>query len=148
MDGKKFIIELEQDQFVNGSGSALYRVKGFNSLVFDSEGIKKLKPYEEPDLNAIKSSAYRAGYDDACLGRKRYADDDDVIIIGDEVEVVGTNVNGFVYGFGVGVVFIYYHENGNLISLALEISNIRKTGRHSNYAAKFYKEVHTAYKDG
>lgn len=39
--GKKFIIELEEE--VNG----LCKAKGFNTLVFDKNGINKLTPYEE-----------------------------------------------------------------------------------------------------
>lgn len=42
--GKKYIIELE-DKPVGNSG--LYKVKGFNSLVFDQNGLNKLEPYIE-----------------------------------------------------------------------------------------------------
>lgn len=47
--GKKYIIELEDASYVNGSSykdDILYRVKGFKSLVFDKEGLEKLEPYE------------------------------------------------------------------------------------------------------
>ena len=44
--GKKYIIELEEKMFSNGTIDALYRAKGFRSLVFDAEGLKKLTPYE------------------------------------------------------------------------------------------------------
>ena len=47
--GKKYIIELEDANYVNGSSykdDILYRVKGFKSLVFDKEGLEKLEPYE------------------------------------------------------------------------------------------------------
>lgn len=55
--GKKYIIELEEQPFYSGNpqvigimlkAERLYRVKGFKSLVFDEEGIKRLTPYEEP----------------------------------------------------------------------------------------------------
>lgn len=39
--GKKYIIELEEE--VKG----LFKAKGFNTLVFDKDGISKLTPYEE-----------------------------------------------------------------------------------------------------
>lgn len=42
--GKKYIIELEDAPFVSIDGDRLWRVKGFRSLVFDSEGLKRLTP--------------------------------------------------------------------------------------------------------
>lgn len=39
--GKKYIIELEDE------ADGLYKAKGFNTLVFDQNGISKLTPYEE-----------------------------------------------------------------------------------------------------
>lgn len=41
--GQKYVIELEEMPFTNeANGDKLWRVKGFNSLVFDEEGLKKL----------------------------------------------------------------------------------------------------------
>ena len=40
--GKKYIIELEDAPFVDVNGERLWRVKGFRSLVFDSDGLKRL----------------------------------------------------------------------------------------------------------
>lgn len=44
--GDKFIIEI--DKLLDGStdDTALYHIKGFNSLVFDAYGLDKLKPYK------------------------------------------------------------------------------------------------------
>lgn len=60
--GKKYIIELEEAPFVqhfeNGIGETVYRVKGFNSLVFDWNGLQMLTPYTE-------DSAYAHGYTEA-----------------------------------------------------------------------------------
>lgn len=44
--GDKFIIEI--DKLLEGStdDTALYHIKGFNSLVFDAYGLDKLKPYK------------------------------------------------------------------------------------------------------
>ena len=49
--GDKFVIEIS-DIFKSEDGTELYRIKGFNSLVFDSEGIRKLnyKTGESMDL--------------------------------------------------------------------------------------------------
>lgn len=53
--GKKYIIELEETPFYSDNpnivgitlvAERLYRVKGFKSLVFDEEGLKRLTPYE------------------------------------------------------------------------------------------------------
>ena len=47
--GKKFIIEID-DAYLSMTGhvpARLYRVKGFNSLVFDENGLNKLTPYDE-----------------------------------------------------------------------------------------------------
>lgn len=68
--GKKYIIELEDSPFLaethNGwEYEKLYRVKGFKSLVFDSEGLKRLTPYEEPQ-NEEQFDLYLGEYD-ACV---------------------------------------------------------------------------------
>lgn len=47
-EGDKFVIEIEK-VFVDDSGQKLYGIKGFNSLVFDDHGIKKLTAYKEPE---------------------------------------------------------------------------------------------------
>lgn len=60
--GKKYIIELEDKPFHKGNGDFLYRVKGFNSLVFDMTGIGMLTPYTEPDLERVKKTAHDDGY--------------------------------------------------------------------------------------
>ena len=65
--GKKYIIEMEDMMFhktgESGAETFLWRVKGFNSLVFDRAGIGKLTPYTEPDLEQVRKEAYRQGYD-------------------------------------------------------------------------------------
>lgn len=78
--GTKYTIEVEDKPFellseYGFTSEKLYRVKGFNSLVFDWNGLNKLTPYTEPDLeqvNAEKDKIYdeaRArGYDE---GRAR-----------------------------------------------------------------------------
>lgn len=65
--GKKYIIELEERDFQQSTGdgitvNSLFRVKGFNSLVFDWNGLQKLTPYIEPDTEAIRQEAYAEGY--------------------------------------------------------------------------------------
>lgn len=61
--GKKYIIEVEDKPFEllsedGFTSEKLYRVKGFNSLVFDWNGLNMLTPYTE-------DSAYAHGYTEA-----------------------------------------------------------------------------------
>lgn len=48
---KKYIIEIEDEPLVRKSAlhgeTAVYRAKGFNSLVFDQDGLNKLEEYKE-----------------------------------------------------------------------------------------------------
>lgn len=67
--GTKYIIEVEDKPFelLSGDGftsEKLFRVKGFNSLVFDWNGLNMLTPYTEPDLERVKKEAYDKGYHD------------------------------------------------------------------------------------
>lgn len=67
--GTKYIIEVEDKPFemLNEGGftsKKLFKVKGFNSLVFDWNGLNKLTPYTEPDLDAIRNEAYEKGVQD------------------------------------------------------------------------------------
>ena len=51
--GSKYIIELEDEPFTL-NGEELWRIKGFNSLVFDQHGLNKLKPYDENKTVSLK----------------------------------------------------------------------------------------------
>lgn len=66
--GRKYIIELEDENYHQYSDSEpsdyLWKVKGFNALVFDEVGISKLTPYTEPDLEQIRKEAYEKGQKD------------------------------------------------------------------------------------
>lgn len=55
--GARYIIELEDDSFENEEGEALARVKGFNSLVFNDYGLKKLTPLDA-ELRAAHNEAF------------------------------------------------------------------------------------------
>ena len=46
--GKKYIIELCEKPMKNENGDDIWRVKGFNTLVFDQNGLDKLEEYKEP----------------------------------------------------------------------------------------------------
>lgn len=49
--GDKFIVEI--DKVFEQDGETLYRAKGMKTLVFDENGLKKLRPYK-PEEDEIK----------------------------------------------------------------------------------------------
>lgn len=79
--GNKYVIEIEQEYSANmrkGSSDIvepvkLYKAKGFNSLVFDEQGLDKLKRMPELEqidsviaqIDIIEKTAYENGLDDA-----------------------------------------------------------------------------------
>lgn len=79
--GNKYVIEIEQEYSANmrkGSSDIvepvkLYKAKGFNSLVFDEQGLDKLKRMPELEqidaviaqIDIIQKTAYENGLDDA-----------------------------------------------------------------------------------
>lgn len=68
--GIKYIIEMEDKPFelLSEDGltsEKLFRVKGFNSLVFDWNGLNMLTLYTEPDLEQVRKEAYDKCMDEA-----------------------------------------------------------------------------------
>lgn len=66
--GDKFVITISEKYEPAGtenpredSPSTLYRMNGFKSLVFDEAGLRKLKQYKAPDIEAIRDDAYYNG---------------------------------------------------------------------------------------
>lgn len=76
----KYIIEIEDEPFTKDGNAELFRVKGFNSLVFDRFGIEKLTPYEEKES---EQGDFRVG-------------DEVVDADGREAYVLVPNINGKV----------------------------------------------------
>lgn len=50
--GDKFVIEIES--VIPSDGGSLYKIKGFNALVFDGFGIGKLERYDKPGVDVNK----------------------------------------------------------------------------------------------
>ena len=73
--GDKFIIELGTEIKMLSTGEKLFRVKGFNTLVFDENGLNRLKKYEEKK-------------------------EDQGLRIGDEVADLTDGDHGVILGFG------------------------------------------------
>ena len=65
METNKYIIELEEMIVSTADGQMpLYKIKGFNTPTFDSDGVSKLIPYTELDVKAIRDEAYDKGLND------------------------------------------------------------------------------------
>ena len=52
--GRKYVIELCEKPMKNENGNDIWRVKGFNTLVFDQNGLDKLEEYKEPEKETHK----------------------------------------------------------------------------------------------
>lgn len=67
--GKKYVIEFEEKPFYKmqrrgtSETEKLWRVKGFNSLVFDENGIKKLTPLDDA-LKLAKDEVWGTGFNE------------------------------------------------------------------------------------
>ena len=70
----KYIIEIEDEPLVRKSAlhgeDAVYRAKGFKSLVFDKTGLEKLKQYDpfidrQSEIKYEQEKAYKKGLTDA-----------------------------------------------------------------------------------
>ena len=74
--GDKYIVEIEEviQKREKESFGFLYRVKGFNSLVFDNVGIDKLEKLDDNLLDDLESTAYNRGLNDAWEAVKQIID--------------------------------------------------------------------------
>ena len=68
--GKKYIIELCDKPMKNENGNDIWRVKGFNTLVFDQNGLDKLEEYKEPEKETHK---FKVG--DVCYLQEEHGDE-------------------------------------------------------------------------
>lgn len=73
--GDRYIIEIEEvcPSMLNDGSNALYRIKGFRSLVFDKYGLNMLKKLE-PTLAEVYRNGYEAAFDDGVKAGKLAAD--------------------------------------------------------------------------
>ena len=89
--GDKFIIEVEQVYDAEYGVPKLYRMKGFNSLVFDDVGLSKLQKYNElPKKSDIK------------IGDWVYAEDRTakfIVTFISNYEVAGIDMMGRTYSY-------------------------------------------------
>lgn len=73
--GDRYIIEIEEvcPAMLNDGSDALYRIKGFRSLVFDKYGLNMLKKLE-PALAEVYRNGYEAAFDDGVKAGKLAAE--------------------------------------------------------------------------
>ena len=113
----KYIIEIEEAPFFNDNG-LLWRAKGFNSLVFDKNGLDRLEPYNP---GAVKKG--------------------ETLIPGDEIEwddgtrSVILSVSGNEY--------CELRENGEVTFNIIPDSGpiYHKTGRHYDELSKMMQKI-------
>ena len=124
--GRKFVIELEDKPFRNGC-TDLYKVKGFNSLVFDQNGIDKLQALED------------------YLGNLAISINKDASHTGDEYEDVSTGERVLFLTSGnreVKLIFRSGHvRTESTINFAL---NYRRTGRNFSQLDESFKWLNKA----
>lgn len=114
--GKKYIIELEDQPFqkMEGTVKKLWRVKGFNSLVFDEVGLSKLQPY----------------------GRTKAAD----FAIGEEVEVIDTGTKFVVTEISETGLFGFDSSGKNRVAV-FGADKIQKTGKYIEAVANLLRST-------
>lgn len=116
--GDKFIIEV--DKIFSSGTKILYRIKGFNSLVFDENGIDKL---EKPD----ESEAFKKGYAKAIEDIQKEQSE---IRVGDEVKVIDFGCEAVVTCTDKHLksVFVLYTDGST--DEFTDRTKLIKTGRH------------------
>lgn len=78
--GDRYIIEIDDILSNTNKTECLYRIKGFNSLVFDQRGIDKLLKYDDC-IKIDLAKAEKQGYEKGLAESK----EEDEIKVGDEV---------------------------------------------------------------
>ena len=123
----KYIIEIEDTPISvkeshTGEAYDVYKAKGFRSLVFDLNGLKKLERYEQ-------QSAYQKGYEAGLADGLKQAEKDDEIRVGDEVVAIRTDEIGTAVVTKVNIKNARYIYASGAAGYA-ELSELKKTGRH------------------
>ena len=135
MVGNKYIIEIEEAYApIQRIGTQrdlplLYRVKGFNSLVFDEEGLNKLEKYD-PDKE------YDRGYEQGCADTEK----ENMIRVGDEVQDIRCDnlETGIVTELKGDFVFGYYDATS---IFRWPKDCVRKTGKHFPQVTELLEKI-------
>lgn len=122
--GDRFIIEIGEIYHNDDGGAPLYRVKGFNSLVFDESGLSKLQKIEAV---GAQETEFRIG-DIISIDERYYGELKQAVII----EVDSNCVTVFCEDGMTDVIYAY------------DYASIRKTGRWTSIVVNLL----TALKEG
>ena len=100
--GDRYIIEIEEvcPAMLNDGSDALYRIKGFRSLVFDKYGLNMLKTLE-PALADAYRNGYEAAFDDGVRAGK-----------------LATEGNSYAEGFADGKKAFHEYDYQNGLDMA------------------------------
>ena len=122
--GDRFIIEIGEIYYNDAGGAPLYRVKGFNSLVFDGSGLSKLQKIEAV---GAQETEFRIG-DIVSIDERYYGELKQAVII----EVDSNCVTVLCDDGMTDVIYAY------------DYASIRKTGRWTSIVVNLL----TALKEG
>lgn len=109
--GKKYIIELCDKPMKNENGNDIWRVEGFNTLVFDQNGLDKLEEYKEPE-----KETHELKVGDVCYIPGEYENNKLIVtrITGYTVEFMCSNGSlwsQFKKPFEEKVIFMYHSDS-------------------------------------
>ena len=130
----KYIIEIEDEPYaVNDFHKPfLYKAKGFNSLVFDMDGLNKLEQFEEDkyDFDNVYDEAYKNGLNDAWNAACKIVNSpitdhlEEIFDITDAVDIL-PNVSAFE---AITKLKSYEEQQDNCIKVGDEVRLINSTG--------------------
>lgn len=134
----KYVIEIEDEAFFRGSAlygqDTLFRAKGFKSLVFDENGLKKLTPLDD----VIEKAVNKAIENISNTRTNCRHNSDDKINVGDEIQDYD-EIKCVVIDI-CGDEYTVYNENG-CVETVYDIEYYTKTGRHFEEVAKMLKKL-------
>lgn len=120
--GDRYIIEIDKTLTDSNCDNPVYRIKGFNSLVFDQNGIDKLVKYDDC-IKIDLAKAEKTGYE---KGLAKNKEEDNEIKVGDEV--IWESGKGIVISMET-VVYSILMSNGSVWSVNRITNKLSKTGR-------------------
>ena len=127
--GRKFIIEFEDDPFENEDGEKIYRVKGFGSLVFDSNGVfileqnKKLQDSKEFKKEFLEEYKWLNVKEDSSQDESAKLECGDEIVWDDGTKAVVLDIGA--------CEFTEFDENGcvNTLDIDMTKGRYKRTGK-------------------
>ena len=138
--GKKYIIELLDECISEFKGIMVFGLTQEKQIAVELIPEESLRPYTEPDLDAVREEAFKNGYDAAYNDIEKIdayeQEKEEQIQVGDEV----TTASGKAVVTGVGPVhFEYVYADGS--HGYDKVKNVTKTGRHFPELVEILKKM-------